>query len=173
LDEDPNDVRHGLIEQGTNEGVNFRWLAKFRGNNGDGDFKVNNPMIMRLSEIYLIAAEAALMKSSADQGKADIYLHKIRERANPAATQITATVDEVLKERRKEFIGEGHRYYDLGRLGLTINRNTPDNRLPADSEYKIVDPWNTAEDQFQVILPLSQSERTSNPAALQNPGYID
>jgi tetratricopeptide (TPR) repeat protein len=173
LDEDPDDVRHGLIEEKTESGVTFRWLAKFPGNNGDGDFKINNPMIMRLSEIYLTAAEAALMKSPPDQSKADFYLHEIRKRANPATTQITATIDEVLKEKRKEFIGEGHRYYDLGRLGLTVNRNTTDNKLPASSEYKIVDTWNTAGNQFQVILPLSQSERTSNPAALQNPGYPD
>jgi tetratricopeptide (TPR) repeat protein len=173
LDEDPDDVRHGLTQQGTDEGVNFRWLAKFCGNNGDGDFKINNPMIMRLSEIYLIAAEAALMKAAIDQSKADYYLHRIRERANPAATQITATVDDVLNERRKEFIGEGHRYYDLGRLGLTVDRNTPDNKLPAGSEYKVVDPWNRGENQFQVILPLSNYERTSNRAAFQNPGYPD
>jgi tetratricopeptide (TPR) repeat protein len=173
LDEDPDDVRHGLVKQGTDAGVNFRWLAKFRGNNGDGDFKINNPMIMRLSEIYLIAAESALMKSSPDQNKADFYLNEIRKRANPAAVQITATVDEVLKERRKEFIGEGHRYYDSGRLGLTINRNTPDNKLPADSKYKIVDPWNAEGNQYQVILPIPQSQRTANPAAFQNPGYPD
>jgi hypothetical protein len=169
LDEDPDDVRHGLTEQGDG----FRWLSKFRGNNGDQDFKVNNPMIMRLSEIYLIAAEAALMKSSPNQIKADAYLHAIRERANPAAVQITATVDEVLKERRKEFIGEGHRYYDLGRLGLIINRDTPDSQLPADSEYKTVDPWNRSGNQYQVVLPISQTQRKANPAALQNPGYPD
>ncbi|MDR2293201.1 MAG: RagB/SusD family nutrient uptake outer membrane protein [Prevotellaceae bacterium] len=173
LDEDPDDIRHKLIEEKTEAGSDFRWLAKFRGNNGDGDFKINNPMIMRLSEIYLIAAEAALMKSSKDQTKADYYLNAVRQRANPNATTITATVDEVFKERRKEFIGEGHRYYDLGRLGLTINRSTPDNKLPADSEYKIVDPWNRGENQYQVILPMPQSQRTANPAALQNPGYPD
>ncbi|MDR1552788.1 MAG: RagB/SusD family nutrient uptake outer membrane protein [Prevotellaceae bacterium] len=173
LDEDPDDVRHSLTIQRTEGGVTFRWLAKFPGNNGDGDFKINNPMIMRLSEIYLIAAEAALMKSSPDQSKADDYLHKIRERANPSTAQITATVDDVLKERRKEFIGEGHRYFDLGRLGLTVNRDTPDNKLPASSEYKVVDPWNMQGNQFQVILPLSNYERSSNKAAFQNPGYPD
>ncbi|MDR1746960.1 MAG: RagB/SusD family nutrient uptake outer membrane protein [Tannerella sp.] len=173
MDEDPDDVRHGLIESRSTEGVDYRWLSKFRGNNGDSDFKINNPMIIRLSEIYLIAAEAALRKSSPDQSKADNYLHAIRERANPAAAKITATPELVLKEKRKELIGEGHRYYDLGRLGLSVNRDTPDSKLPANSDYKVVDPWNRSGDQYQVILPMSQSERLTNPAAKQNPGYPD
>jgi tetratricopeptide (TPR) repeat protein len=171
MDEDPADVRHGLLQSGSESGTNFRWLAKFPGNNGENDFKRNNPMIMRLSEVYLIAAEAALMKSSVNQAKADNYLNAIRKRANPSATSITATVAEILKERRKEFIGEGHRYYDLGRLGLTINRDTPDSQLPAGSAYKVVDTWNLGGNQYQVILPMSESQRTANPAAFQNPGY--
>ena len=130
-------------------------------------------MVYRFAETYLIAAEAALMKSSVDQTKANTYLHEVRKRANPAVTQVTATVDLVLKERRKELIGEGHRYYDLGRLGRTIDRNTSDNKLPGNSEYVTVDPWNRGGDQYQVILPISQSQRTANPAAVQNPGYPD
>ncbi len=177
IDEDPNDVRQDLIETKvdatTTPPTSYRWLAKFRGNSGEGDFKRNHPMVIRLSEVYLIAAEAALMKSSKNQGKADTYLHTIRKRANASATQLTATVDLVLKERRKELIGEGHRYYDLGRLGLMVDRSGSDNQIEMGNNYVIVDPWNRSGTQYQVILPLSSDQRTVNPAALQNPGYPD
>lgn len=173
LDEDPDDVRHSIIRTTTLGGNNVRWLAKFPGNTGDNSSSLNNPMIIRLSEVYLIAAEAALKKSPADHGKADEYLNAIRKRANPAATDVIATEELILKERRKELIGEGHRYYDLGRLGYTVDRSAADNKLPSGTKYLVVDPWNRGGDQHQVILPISQSQRSANPAALQNPGYAD
>ncbi|MDR0659995.1 MAG: RagB/SusD family nutrient uptake outer membrane protein [Prevotellaceae bacterium] len=173
LDQDPDDVRHGLIETRYPDPEEtpftpFKWLAKFPGY--DKDFKKNNPMIMRLTEIYLIAAEAALKKSTPDQAKANQYLNAIRLRANPALTNVTATEDLVLDERRKEFIGEGHRYFDLARLGKTIDR-TYDNSLPGTNAYKIVDPWNVSGTQHKVILPISNAQRLANPLADQNPGY--
>lgn len=168
LDEDPADVRHGLLDVRSD---GQRWLKKFPG--WGGDPKVNNPKVIRLSEVYLIAAEAALMKSPVDQGKSDLYLDAIRKRANPASLTITATVDDILKERRKEFIGEGHRFFDLSRLGRTIDRSGADHaQFISIKKFRNVKTWDEVE-YYQTVLPLSNSERIANPEAAQNPGYAN
>ena len=171
MDEDPDDVRGGLIQYGIT--TDTRWLRKFAGNAVyPPNYGLHNPVVLRLSEVYLIASEAALMKPSRDQAKADQYLDAIRKRANPNAASITATVDEILKERRKELAGEGHRFFDLSRLGRTIDRSAPDNVLPINNEYKVINPWDKV-NFYRVVLPMSSSERTANPEAAQNPGYPD
>ena len=172
IDEDPNDVRRGLIQQGfAPQGE--RWLRKFAGNSvSPPNYGLHNPVLIRLSEVYLIASEAALMKTSRDQSKADQYLNAIRRRANPNAPTLTATVDEILKERRKELVGEGHRFFDLSRLGRTIDRTAPDNVLPINSTYKVINPWDKV-NFYKVVLPMSTTQLSANPDALQNPGYAN
>ncbi|MCL2739534.1 MAG: RagB/SusD family nutrient uptake outer membrane protein [Bacteroidales bacterium] len=168
LEEDPNDVRRQLIRVAAASGET--WIAKFPGNSiTPANNCMHNPVVLRLSEVYLIASEAALMKSAPDQGKANQYLNAIRKRANPNAPDITATVDEVLKERRKELMGEGHRFFDLSRLGRMIDRSVG-NVLPINSTYVVVNPWDKTS-FFRVVLPLSTAERQANPLAEQNPGY--
>ena len=171
MDEDPDDVRRGLIHYGIT--TDTRWLRKFAGNAVyPPNYGLHNPVLIRLSEVYLIAAEAALMKPGREQSKADSYLDAIRRRANPDIPSITATVDEVLKERRKELAGEGHRFFDLSRLGRTIDRSAPDNVLPINNDYKVINPWDQVS-FFRVVLPMSSTQRTANPEAAQNPGYSD
>ncbi len=89
-----------------------------------GDGKATNTAVnlklIRLSEIYLIAAEAAL---PTDATKAATYLNAIRKRAPglPAATAATVTVDMILDERSKELFGEGHKFFDMIRLNRSYN----------------------------------------------------
>ena len=170
LNEDPDDVRNKLLRVAV---TGDTWLRKFPGNSvNPPNYGLHNPLLIRLSEVYLIAAEAALMKTTRDQSKANQYLNAIRKRANPAAPDVTATVDEVLKERRKELCAEGHRFFDLARLGRTIDRSAPDHVLPINNTYKVINPWNP-QSFHCVVLPISSSERNANPLALQNPGYAD
>ncbi len=78
--------------------------------------------MIRLSDIYLIAAEAALRKSSPDQAKANSYLNKIIKRAIPTASDVVATLPMIDRERRKELVLEGHRLNDILRVGGTVTR---------------------------------------------------
>ena len=48
-------------------------------------------------------------------GSAKGYLDQIRTRAGVAS--IEPTLDNILLERRREFVGEGKRYFDLVRFG--------------------------------------------------------
>jgi hypothetical protein len=79
--------------------------------------------IIRLSEIYLIAAEAALLYNN-DAGKAAQYVNVIRKRAaltsreNEMVAQAgDITIPYILKERGRELAGEHMRWYDLKRTG--------------------------------------------------------
>ena len=133
LNEDPKDVRHCLtkesvIENNTGLPTAARhekvYLAKFPGKTGD-DPKTNNICIIRLSEVYLNAAEAGLKKGT-NLEEAQSYLNDIISRRTTDTSQQvsteTFTLDRILKERRKELVGEGEIFYDYLRNGLAIER---------------------------------------------------
>lgn len=79
--------------------------------------------IIRLGEVYLIAAEAALLSSN-DVNKAQTYINTIRRRAAVVGRQSEmeidaseVTLDFILAERGRELAGEQTRWYDLKRMG--------------------------------------------------------
>lgn len=161
LNEDPADVRLGLLikdKEGKKRAVN-----KYPGL--DGNVFVNNVRVIRLSDIYLIGAEAALRKNTPDQDLADEYLYQIRHRANPSNNKITATLDLIKKERRKELVMEGHRLYDILRVGDTVERKGGSHFL--NGEDLITVSWN----DYRTIMPIPQAEIDANPKMIQNPSY--
>jgi len=89
--------------------------------NYTGQFKElnfrNNLRVFRFAETLLIASELAL-KVPGEEGNAQVYLDRVRERAFGNNTNsIAATVENILEENHKEFALEGHRYWDLIRTG--------------------------------------------------------
>lgn len=162
LNEDPNDVRLGLLIPSKEEGVYT--INKYPGRNG-GSVAVNNMRIIRLSEMYLTGAEAALRKSSPDQTLADNYLDAIRRRANPDCTHETATIDLVEKERRKELVMEGHRLFDILRVGEVVKRTGTDHFLNMTDLTTIT--W----DDYRIVMPIPQAEMDANSNMIQNPEY--
>ena len=125
----------------------------------------NNP-VFRLSEVYLIAAEAAIKNS--DKANAAKYLNPIVERANPAATVAEANVDldRILLERRKELMAEGHRLFNQIRNKRDIVRKS------CPRVFDITTRLHIPYDDYQVVFPIPRSELDVNPV-IQNPGYQD
>lgn len=125
--------------------------------------ETSNVAIFRLSESYLIAAEAAVKGGGSN---ADIYLNAIVERANPAATVATVdvTLDRVLTERRKELMAEGHRFFDLIRNKRDIVRSETVRAAGIAARMHI--PY----DDYQVVFAIPLAELNINPIQ-QNPGY--
>lgn len=74
--------------------------------------------ILRLSDVYLIYAEAVLGNSpSTSDASALAAFNAVRGRAIPGITPLTSiTFDDVWKERRLELAMEGDRWYDYVRL---------------------------------------------------------
>ncbi len=169
----PNDVRGQMIqyddpETGAKKSGEY-WLRKFIGNKDQGyTFRRNNPRVMRITEAYLIAAEAAL--ATGDTGSASRYLNAVRKRADATAEDVTATMELIQIERQKEFIGEGHRFFDVMRTGgeITCDMNDPHEFRSGSAYVHTLKPGDA-----KAVLPISSDERVSYPELQQNPGYKD
>jgi hypothetical protein len=115
----------------------------------------DNIHVLRLAEMYLIRAEAN-MRLNADPAivRADINVVRARAGLLPLSLTFDTTselIDAILQERRVEFAMEGHRFFDLRRLG----RATTVLAIPAE----------------RLFMPIPQGERDINPNLTQNPGY--
>lgn len=118
--------------------------------------------VLRLSEIYLIAAEASLPGNEPD---ALTYVNYItsRRNADPIASTGAQLFEDIITERRKELAIEGDRYLDLQRLKRNIDR-------PADYKpYILSIPYA----DYRRIFPIPQAELDVNPTirSQQNTGY--
>lgn len=156
---EPNDRRKlhwvGMVNNGTNQWY-FPFKYKQRINTGTSK---EYSVIFRLAEQYLIRSEASARLGQLTQAKED--LNKVRNTAGLLNTNaITADdiIAAVLKERRFELFAEqGHRFFDLKRLGKL------------DEVLSPVKPgWGTNDK----LWPIPDKEILSNPnLAPQNPGY--
>lgn len=132
----------------------------------------------RLSEMYLIVAEAAAMSNQAD--KANKALNDIRKaRIEGYASENYAgqtLINEVRKERARELIGEGFRISDLRRWNLGFTRET-NYEMEYEDVPGILVPTSmivTYEPgDHRYILPIPTAEMQANPQlkGQQNPGY--
>jgi tetratricopeptide (TPR) repeat protein len=176
LGQDPADVRWGIMDYDESSTTRFGSCLKYVGGSamaGDkGTASATNIKVIRLSEVYLIAAEAAFKLPTPDKTKAANYLNQIRKRSpNLAqATASTVTADMILDERSKELFAEGHRFFDMMRLNKSIEFND-DFISPA---VVITHRTKTIDRTFyKCILPIPQAEVDANPLIeeQQNPGY--
>ncbi len=115
-------------------------------------------MVFRLSEQYLIRAEAKARLGNISGAQSD--LNMIRNRASLPDTDATDEASLVLaieQERRFElFIEWGHRWFDLKRYGRS------------DQILGAVKPlWNSTD----VLFPIPSVDIQNNPNLTQNPGY--
>lgn len=182
LNEDPNDVRQSIVQAPHLEGYIAEYgtdkvfCNKFRGKTGS-QIPVANIPILRLSEVYLNGAEAAVKLGGSNMQVAADYTKAIAKRANPDTTEeITSgniTLNRVLKERRKELVGEGHRFFDILRNNQTVTRYTDENNR--GRHYILSEAKSRQFDRtyFRAILPIPVAETNVNPQIKeqQNPGY--
>ena len=177
LSADANDVRNDMflpataVKEVAVYGTNKVFLNKLRGQGGNLR-NVTIVPIIRLSEVYLTAAECAFRKN--DKTKAVEYLNDlVKNRTTTEASLATVdniTLERILIERRKELIGEGQRYFDALRNNETITRYTSE----ADKGWhktlsKEAQSFNR--DYFKAIAAIPQAEINANPNIKQNTGY--
>jgi starch-binding outer membrane protein, SusD/RagB family len=140
-----------------------------------------NIMVIRLAEVYLTFAEAAL-QTGQNMDLALEYINKIRDRAGHVEAS-ALTEDLVLRERRVELAFEGLRYFDIKRWDLgpevidgpyyasrdgSVNSQTGE--VTWDDNYIILETRNFIPER-EYLLPIPQSEMDANPEMTQNPGY--
>ena len=177
LTSDPEDVRNDMFLPATaakevaTYGTNKVYLNKLRGQGGNLR-NVTIVPIIRLSEVYLTAAECAFRNN--DKTKAVEYLNDlVKNRTTTEASLATVdniTLERILIERRKELIGEGQRYFDALRNNETITRYTSE----ADKGWHKTlskEAQSFDRDYFKAIAAIPQAEINANPNIKQNTGY--
>jgi len=159
---DADDVRQCFFTAGTGTATGYTFVHKYPAR--DGIAGVDNYNMIRLSEMYLIAAEAAVRITTPDETAARTYLDAIRQRALPSAPAAIETgqdlVDAILLEKRKELCYEGHYYFDQKRLQLPINSAINPATL---TPYKTI-PYPS----LLLANPIPQREMDANPNMVQN-----
>lgn len=147
-------------------GINYPYPAKYKYMAGVGPVEYNQ--VLRLSEQYLIRAEARAQQSNYTQAAADI--NSVRSRAGLPATNAAdkaALMTAIEHERRIEFFCEwGYRWLDLKRWPGVSN--------PAVSRADEVlsrlkgNQWQPTD----ALYPIPQSAINSNVNLTQNKGYF-
>lgn len=134
-------------------------LVKFNGAKGNN---VDDLPFMRLAEMYLILAEAnAKADNSAASGLP--ALQELRDARNAGAVPAGALVslealeDFILDERMRELALEGHRFFDLKRLGREVRNPDGSIKMRADT--------------YRILAPLGNTILNENPELVENPGY--
>nr|WP_315241667.1 RagB/SusD family nutrient uptake outer membrane protein [uncultured Flavobacterium sp.] len=132
--------------------VNYYFTKKFQGNAAYVSF--------RLSEQYLIRAEAALKLNNNDQAKTDI--NTIRGRANASLlTDAENLEDAIFLERRKELCFEGHLFFDILRNKKSPSRNDGCISLNCSPSYP----------SPKFVLPIPRNNIYLNANLKQNESY--
>lgn len=118
------DIRAQMVEFKTaSDGTEGYFTNKFPGQTGSSTpLYTNSPKIIRLSEVYLIAAEAVLKGGTATGAQtAAYYVNQLRKNRITGYTDVASvTLDDILDERRLELSAEGHRFFDLVRNNVTF-----------------------------------------------------
>lgn len=182
-----NDVRYDAFFEPRNIAVNGASVTspcfiKYPGNpilnTGSTNALKNLPKPFRLSEMYLIVAEAAAMSNLAE--KSNSALNELRRNRMYDFVEETYSgqnlINAVREERTKELIGEGFRISDLRRWQLGFARtadytgyyeDVPSILIPAGMTMS----YNAGD--YRLILPIPTNEMETNPQlkGQQNPGY--
>ena len=140
------------------------------------------PKLFRITEMYLIAAEAYAQLGETQKAKDmldAVMINRIGDfDPSNTAPYYTDVMQGIKDERRREFLGEGMRLFDLKRWNDGVTRGTPQQM---DVEGEFVDiaqspGANTTQlvreagnDRF--VWPIPRQEIDANPQVVQNPGY--
>ena len=131
----------------------------FKQRQANGWSSANNYILLRLADVILLLAEAE--NELGNTGAAGIVLNQVRSRVN--LPDITVNSQSELRtaiqtERRLELAFEGHRWFDLKRVGMAV---TTMNALGRN--YNVED--------YELLWPIPQTELDRNPNLVQNIGY--
>jgi hypothetical protein len=146
----------------TVSGMTYYYPFKYKLGNDYNSSPLENYMLSRLGEQYLIRAEARAQQNNPSDAISD--LNVIRNRAglpNVTNNNQTAVLNAIMHERQVELFCElGNRWYDLKRTG------TANTVMPAICTVK-GGVWST---NWQ-LYPVPYSELQRNPFLVQNTGY--
>lgn len=114
------DIRAQLLRSSEGGGTS---MTKFDGI--PSSQATSNIPIFRKSEMALIIAECEAYNGNLDEAKNYLMFTAKRDKAIANVEDLPSTKDELLSfiadERIREFYGEGHRFFDARRMGLSVS----------------------------------------------------
>lgn len=137
-----SDARYSIFfkKQKTAYSHKLEWplLKKYPGNpalwSGVTSNYTNMPKVFRLSEMYLIRAEAYLEWGKEGDAQKDLQTLRAKRIGSPAA--ITDVRKTLRDERVRELYMEGHRLYDLKRWGMGFERTPQESSVYPGNDIK-------------------------------------
>lgn len=129
------------------------------------DYPLNFP-ILRPADAYLLYAEALINDNKAAQAKE--WVDAIRTRAGLTPLAANPTMDDIMYERRCEFLGEGKRYFDLVRMGETTFVST---LKDFSDHYGHVSKGASDPSVRDMLLPIPLTVLNVQTTWIQNPEY--
>lgn len=141
-----------------------------------------NYIIYRMTDIWLMKAEALIGKGTENYKTALDIINKVRTRAKLSNLDLSADdateldmMNAILAERNIEFAAEGKRWYDLLRFGRMKNLKYKDDFVSFVMKYNSTAnaSWlnSTLSNEYAWYLPINQTELDSNILLIQNPYY--
>lgn len=163
-----DDKRASLLDYIKVDGQNVYLMRKFY-DTPDATYNNygNDQILLRYADVLLMYAEALnnISYDASVSSQALISLNKVRERAGLNALTANDVPDKqsfkkaILVERQKEFPYEGHRWFDLVRMGYAEEVMAGEGQ--SIQSYQLLYP-----------IPTSELERINNESVVwQNPGY--
>ena len=156
---DATDVRLTGLTKTNSKYSGYRWSTKYPGKNGQ--LAYNNVPVLRISEMYLIRSEAIYRGATVSGVTAIDDLNRVATNRN-AEAYASVTLDNLFEESRKEFLFEGHIFFDMKRLQKSLVRTDYD-----------LDPLTKNIDfpSYRWALPIPENDILYNDNMDQNPGY--
>jgi hypothetical protein len=166
-----SDVRRGVALAPSADSPTGFTINKYPPN-ADTNY-INDFKVMRVSEMYLVRAEALARQSQFGPAAADVQaIRTARGSSAPTPTygNLTVAIQDIMNERRVELCYEGHRYLDIKRSRGILNEGIT--RDPADVGYLGNNfPSSVSVSDPRFIFPLPDGEIAGNPEISQAPGY--
>lgn len=146
------DVRKDLIEG--NDNISTAFLNKYT----DVATGTDQPYVFRYADILLMYAEVLARENDSN---ASTYINAVRTRAGLSDVNLNSgnVVDLIQQERRVELYGEGDRWNDIKRLGIT-QQVIEGKGLTYNPNF---DLWPIPQDELDANALINQED--------QNPGY--
>lgn len=145
--------------------TNDEGVAVMKWNGYKGNF-VDDIPYMRIAELYLIQAEAEAKSGTVADGIPALNALRAARGLGPVAAgdfaDQNAFEEEILWERTRELIVEGHRFWDLKRLGRTVYDG---NGTGISGTVKM------RGDSFRILAPFGTGYQAINPLLVENPEY--
>jgi len=160
-----NDIRYSAYFTTVGTGLA---VTKYRGKGTVSDGNANF-LAMKTGELYLIRAEAYGRNNQDALGMNDLNTLRTARIANYVPEVLTgaALQTAVADERRRELIGEGHRFFDLKRTTRTITRGSTCGNIAISPTGKCT----LASTAREWAFPIPEAITNANSNMVQSPSW--